>query len=187
VPEGPATLLLVGNAGPAMWRAFQTSGMGSLDAWVRNVVDPVAACFGATTLYPFGGPPFLPFQRWAQRAEPVHPAPIGVLIYPDYGLWHAYRAALACADRLDLPPVAAVPSPCETCAAKPCLATCPADAFTSAGYDVPACTAHIDGLAGADCLREGYRARRACPVGAAWRYEPAQAAFHMRAFRRAQG
>lgn len=185
VPGDPRTVLLVGNAGPAMWRAFQGSGMGSLDAWVRDAVDRAAAICGAEPLYPFDGPPFLPFQRWAQRAAPVHPSPIGVLIHPDYGLWHAWRAALAFADRLDLPAPQERPSPCATCAVKPCLATCPVGAFTRAGYNVPACTAHIDRPSGTDCLLEGCRARRACPVGTEWRYVPAQAEFHMRAFRRA--
>jgi len=187
VPGAPATLLLVGNAGPAMWRAFKSAGMGSLDAWVRGTVDRVAAICDAAPLYPFDGPPFLPFQRWAQRAEPVHPSPIGVLIHPDYGLWHAWRAALAIGDRLELPAPDERPSPCGSCAEKPCLATCPVGAFTPSGYDVPSCAAHIDSPAGGDCLLEGCRARRACPVGTAWRYGTAQAEFHMRAFRRAQG
>lgn len=187
VPDAPATLVMVGNAGPAMWQAFRSSGMGSLDAWVRGAVDRATAACSGRALYPFDGPPWLPFQRWARRAEPVHPSPIGVLIHPEYGLWHAYRAALTFTERLELPDVETRPAPCETCAAKPCLTTCPAGAFTQAGYDVPACTAHIDSAGGTDCLLEGCRARRACPVGAEWRYAPAQAEFHMRAFRRAQG
>jgi hypothetical protein len=34
-------------------------------------------------------------------------------------------------------------------------------------------------------MAHGCLARRACPVGQAYRYTDAQAAFHMRAFRRA--
>ena len=37
------------------------------------------------------------------RAEAVAPSPLGILIHPDYGLWHAYRGALAFAERLALP------------------------------------------------------------------------------------
>ena len=194
VPENPATLVLLGNAGPAMWQAFEAAGTtgrhadstSPLDDWVRDVVTEAANALGASPLFPFGGPPHLPFQRWAQRADAVAPSPLGVLIHPDYGLWHAYRGALAFAERLDLPPRDPRPRPCDTCADKPCLTACPVAAFSDDGYDVPVCVAHISSPAGADCMELGCRARRACPVGQEYVYEPAHAAFHMAAFRRAQ-
>ena len=195
VPGEPATLVLVGNAGPQMWQAFEAvradgsyaDSANPLDDWVRGVLTGVGQEFGTVALFPSSGPPHLPFQRWAQRAEPVYPSPLGVLIHPDYGLWHAYRGALAFAERLDLPPRDARPRPCDTCADKPCLAACPVGAFGSNGYDVPVCVAHISAPAGADCMDLGCRARRACPVGTEFVYAPAHAAFHMTAFRRAQG
>lgn len=188
VPGAPGTLVLVGNAGPAMWSAFDAARAGyanhgnPLDAWVADAVGAVAERVGATPLYPFGGPPFLPFQRWARRAEPVHPSPLGVLIHPEYGLWHAYRGALAFAGMLDLPPADLRPSPCDSCADRPCLSACPVDAFDGETYDVPACVAHIAGADRADCMGRGCAARRACPVGRDYVYAPAQAAFHMDAF-----
>ncbi len=191
VPGDPGTLVLVGNAGPAMWRAFAADGdrygdrANALDDWVRDVLTGIAGEAGATALFPFGGPPFLPFQRWAQRAEPVHPSPLGILIHPDFGLWHAYRGALAFDGRLDLPPSDDRPSPCATCADRPCLSACPVDAFGPGGYDVPACIGHVSAREGSDCMELGCRARRACPVGREYVYEPAQAAFHMAAFRSA--
>jgi ferredoxin len=192
LPEGTAvgTLVLAGNAGPAMWTAFAAAGAvrateNALDEWSREVIGRVAADLGAQPLFPFGGRPWHPFQRWAQRAEPVHPSPIGPLIHPRYGLWHAYRGALAFAARLELPPREERPSPCESCAGKPCLATCPVGAFTTGAYDVPACIEHVASAAGADCATEGCRARRACPVGRDYHYPPEQAAFHMTAFVRA--
>jgi hypothetical protein len=125
----------------------------------------------------------LPFQRWAQRAEPVFPSPIGMLIHPEHGLWHAYRGALAFAGEIaGLPPRGAAHSPCDSCADKPCLTTCPVGAFGPEGYDVPACAAHLRRPAGADCMGLGCRARRACPVGRQATYLPEQAAFHMAAF-----
>ncbi len=195
VAGDPATLALVGNAGPAMWQAFEAAraagryadSVNPLDDWVRDALTAVATQLGAAPLFPFGGPPHLPFQRWAQRAEAVAPSPLGVLIHPDYGLWHAYRGALAFAERLDLPPRDTRPRPCDTCADKPCLAACPVDAFGPDGYNVPACVGHILAPEGADCMALGCRARRACPVGQEFIYEPAHAAFHMTAFRRAQG
>lgn len=190
VPDGIASLVMIGNAGPAMWWAFahdvpQPAGPDPLDAWTRAVLAPLAERLGARVLFPFDGPPYWPFQRWAMKADSVFPSPIGPLIHPLYGLWHAYRAAFLFAERLDLPAHAEGASPCEACAAKPCLTTCPVGALTPGTYDVPACVAHLDVAAGADCLEEGCRARRACPVGRDWIYAPAQARLHMDHFRRA--
>lgn len=183
------TVLLIGNVGPALWRAFAANGADDdgphpLDRWTRRVLTSVARRCLATPLFPFDGPPHLPFQRWARRAEPaVAPSPLGILIHPDYGLWHAYRGALAFAECLPLPPPDRRPSPCQSCAARPCLDACPVGAFTGEAYRVDACRAHIDDPAGADCLSLGCRARRACPIGRDYAYTAEQAAFHMRAFR----
>jgi len=183
-----ATLVLAGDAGGRMWPAFAAARPDDphpLDAWTRATVDRVAAALGARPLYPFEGPPYHPFQRWAQRAEPAAPSPLGVLIHPDHGLWHAYRAALVFAARLeDVPPRADRPAPCATCAGRPCLATCPVSAFTDAGYDVERCVDHITSPAGRACREGGCLARRACPVGRP--YGPAQQAFHMQAFVRSR-
>jgi len=189
-PGNAGTLVMVGNAGPAMWAAFraavpQPSEPDPLDAWTRRVLAAVAGELGAEAVFPFDGPPYLPFQRWAMRADAVFPSPIGPLIHPVYGLWHAYRAALLFAGRLALPEKAAATSPCEGCAGKPCLAACPVSALSPGAYDVPACVGFLDAPAGADCLALGCAARRACPVGREYVYAPAQAAFHMAAFRAA--
>ncbi len=197
IPEGtetPETIILIGNAGAAMWRAFAaatTPGARAgdshpLDGWTRKVLTDAAGRLGATALFPFTGPPYLPFQRWALRAGGVHVSPIGPLIDPEYGLWHAYRGALAFGQRLDLPPTSESPSPCETCADKPCLSTCPVSALAPGDYDVPACVAHVGSEAGADCLGTGCQARRACPVGRNYIQEPEQARFHMEKFLVAQ-
>jgi Fe-S-cluster-containing hydrogenase component 2 len=186
---GVATVLLVGNAGPAMWQAFSRAVPESadpLDAWTRATVDDVATRFGARAAYPFDGPPYWPFQRWAMRCDDVHPSPIGVLIHPRYGPWHAYRAALLVAEPVDLPQAARGPAPCAACTQKPCLGACPVGAFADDGYDVPACAAHIRSESGTACMARGCLARHACPVGAEYRYADAQSAFHMAAFERAR-
>jgi len=179
------TLLLVGYAGAAMWNAFAPHIDGArhpLDSWTWQVVEPIAESFGARALYPFGEP-HRPFQRWAQRADSVHPSPLGILIHPEYGLWHAYRAALLFAERLPLPPRQEAPSPCAACAEKPCLHACPVGAFSASGYDVQACATHLASAA-SDCGEAGCHARNACPVGREWRYPEAQIRFHMAAFAR---
>ena len=180
---------MLGFVGRAQWAAFAASPEASdgrahpLDRWSRRVIDALARELGAAALYPFGGPPWLPFQRWAMKAEPVHRSPLGMLIHPDWGLWHSYRGALAFAERLPLPErIDDRPSPCDACAEKPCLAACPVGAFTVERYDVHACATHLRSVVGLDCVELGCRAREACPAGAEHRYGRDQASFHMRAF-----
>ena len=113
------TIVLAGMAGRDGWGAFAASAEAldgldhPLDRWSRRLIEGLARDLGALALFPFGGPPFWPFQQWARRAEPVHPSPIGLLIHPVYGLWHSYRGALAFHEALDVPEPAAAPSPCE--------------------------------------------------------------------------
>tara|TARA_R110000868_G_scaffold4155_58_gene25756 strand:- start:2068 stop:2769 length:702 start_codon:yes stop_codon:yes gene_type:complete len=180
------TVVLVGNAGTDMWDAFVRGGdrrvRDPLDSWLRPRVEAAAVSAGAHPVFPNDGPPFVPVQDWAARAEPVYRSPIGIMIHPDYGLWHVYRAALLFADRIDVPPGAAEreerPSPCESCANRPCLTVCPADAFLPDRFDAPACAAHVESAAGTNCRERGCLARRACPVGREYRYGREQQEFH---------
>ena len=185
-----ATIVLLGWAGGESWGFFASSAEAAdgapdpLDRWSRRTIDAIANDLDATALYPFTGPPWLPFQRWAMRAEPVTVSPLGILIHPEWGLWHSYRGALAFTERLTLPPMDAKTSPCAACAEKPCLTACPVSAFSGSGYDVPRCRAHVATAEGSRCMSGGCLARNACPVGAGHRYAHAQAAFHMQAFSR---
>jgi len=185
-------VVLAGMAGREGWSAFAASpeagdGLGHpLDRWSRRVIETLARELGGQAFFPFGGPPFWPFQQWARRAEPVHPSPIGILIHPRYGLWHSYRGALGFRQKLAVPARAAVPSPCDSCSGRWCWKACPVGAFSSAGYDVAACVVHLKSAAGADCMGLGCRARRACPVGTEHAYGREQANFLMEAFLRAQ-
>ncbi|HVY98006.1 MAG TPA: ferredoxin [Dongiaceae bacterium] len=184
------TLLLVGNAGPAMYGHFFAAGesdgplANALDSWTRRVIEPIAARSGARALFPFGGPPWHPFQRWAKRAEGLRASPLGILIHPEFGLWHAYRAALLFERELELPAARSLAHPCDDCAGRPCLATCPVGAITAEGYDAARCAAHVAGPAGPDCRTGGCLARRACPVGRDHVYPARAMEFHMAAFLR---
>ena len=189
-PEGTLAVVLVGNAGADFWPAFEAgrrSEPDPMDAWTRRVVGPIADRLGADAVYP-SDRPYRPFQAWAQLAEPVTPSPLGILIHPVYGLWHAYRAALLFPFALEgIPARAQAPSPCVSCAAKPCLSACPVAAFDGTRYDVAACAGHLKSCAPPDCANLGCRARDACPVGPEWRYPQAQVRFHMDAFVRSRG
>lgn len=194
VPGGTATLVLVGNAGPDMWAAFTAAttpamrkgDANPLDDWTHEILTRAAAALGCRALFPFSGPPYYPFQQWALKAGGVFTSPTGPLIHPEFGLWHAYRGALAFHERLALTAPPRQSSPCETCTDKPCLSACPVDAFANGQYDVPVCVAHVGAAAGAECRTRGCLARRACPIGPRYGYGPDQARFHMDKFLKAQ-
>ncbi|MGO9036942.1 MAG: hypothetical protein ACLPX1_19595 [Steroidobacteraceae bacterium] len=185
-----ATMILLGFTGGEQWGCYQSSAEAGdglphpLDRWSRRVIGALAEEFGGLGLYADGAPPQLPFQRLALRSEPVHQSPIGLLIHPEWGLWHAYRGALALPDRIELPTLAPSVHPCSSCALKPCLTSCPVQAFRPGSFDVAACVDFVSSAAGSECRERGCRARRSCPVGTPYRYPEDQAQFHMRAFLR---
>ena len=197
VPDGPSgrparSVLLVGHGGGtiwphfAAWRASQPKDLKDpLDTWSRAVIGAVAAEAGARAVFP-SDRPYLPFQQWAMRAEGLKPSPLGILMHPRFGLWHAYRGALLFDADLALPAPKTTIHPCDACAGKPCLNACPVEAFSSDGFDSIACRDHLDSPEGTTCLHGGCLARAACPVGADHRYGAEQAAIHMAAFHNAE-
>lgn len=185
VPHDARFVILIGNAGPQMFRRFareRDPSRDAMDDWTRDTVSVLAQGLDARAVYPFDMDPPWPFLSWARRGGAGHVSPLGLNIHPSYGLWHAYRAALLFPVEFDIPAQHPGPHPCESCAAKPCLTSCPVGAFDGRSYDVPACAAHIASPAGAGCMRGGCLARHACPVGQDYAYAPEQAQFHMRAF-----
>lgn len=198
-------LTLIGNAGSAMWHAFQTACRNEpdpLDAWTRRTINPIARRLGAMPVYPFERP-HRPFLRWARELGCAFATPMGLAIHPAHGTWHAYRAALlwpkclspavvvssttastTAETKHDLPTHA--DGPCEGCTSRPCLSACPVGAFDGSRYDEVACREHLRSVSGAACRDRGCLARNACPIGARARYEAEHAAFHMQAFHRSE-
>ena len=181
-------LALIGHAGSSFWPHFsawrnaQPDDLANpLDAWSEHVVTPIAQRLGGHALFPWQKP-FLPFQQWAMRATGMRPSPLGILIHPVYGLWHAFRGAIKFEGEMSVEAPEAFAHPCDTCLAKPCLSACPVSAFSTDGYNVAVCRAHLASGAGRECMEGGCLARRACPVGQEFMYDNAQMAFHMRAF-----
>lgn len=183
-----ASVVLLGNVGGSIWPAFSTwqAGPGQgvtnpLDTWSVEMIRPVAQSLAGQAWFP-SEKPWQPFQQWAMRAEGLKASPLGVLIHPQYGLWHGYRGAIGFAELVGTASVPFDRHPCDDCAEKPCLATCPADAIHPALFDVRACRSHIHAPEGqAGCMAGGCIARNACPVGAEHRYPAGQLQFHMAA------
>ena len=182
-----ASIALVGNIGSSFWSKFVQSKeyedgeVDPLDRWSVRIAQEIAPELDATPIFPFQGPPYLPFQQWAQRAEALHQSPLGLMIHPRYGLWHAYRFALlingdfeAFQEKQN--------SPCLDCMDQPCLNTCPVKAFSTKGYDVDSCADYLKQTPSADCFQHGCMARFECPAGREYRYLDEQSQFHLSAF-----
>lgn len=182
------SVLLVGQAGAAPWPHFlrwqekQSRIIANpLDTWSRDVIGAVAETFGARAVSP-SDKPYLPFQQWAMLAEGLKRSPLGILMHPRYGLWHAYRGALLFEQQL---PIEAAEAPihlCDSCVEKPCLKSCPVDAYSAQGFAYQSCLAHVRGANGGPCRTGGCLDRNACPYGTAYRYPVEVQAFHMAAF-----
>ena len=185
--EGYSAVALVGNVGSSYWRVFARSReyadgeADPLDRWSQRIAEAVAHEINAEAVFPFQGPPYLPFQQWAKRAEALEQSPIGLMIHPEFGLWHSYRFALLIKDAIELT-LPARQSPCRSCNNEPCLNTCPVNAFSINGYDVDSCIQYLKQTASSDCFKHGCMARFNCPAGREYRYKDAQSRFHLQAF-----
>jgi hypothetical protein len=184
------SVLLIGQAGAAPWPHFrawlarQPAAIANpLDTWSRNVIGAVAEACGAKAVYPFDKP-YLPFQQWAMRAEGLKPSPLGILMHPEYGLWHAWRGALLFEAEAAFPRQATPVHLCDSCAGKPCLRACPVNAYTAGGFAHQACLTHVRGARGDACRDTGCLDRNACPYGTGYRYPAEVQVFHMAAFGR---
>lgn len=179
--------VLIGHFGGGFWPVFKKwhlqnqNALNPLDTWSKDVLDSVANQFGATAVYP-SDKPYFPFQQWAKQAEGLKLSPLGLLIHPRAGLWHAYRGALLFEQAINYVPPALKPHPCDTCDKKACLTSCPVDAVKPIKFNVAACRNHLEQAQGQPCMTGGCLARNACPVGAQFRYTENQQAFHQKAF-----
>ena len=197
-PPGPSgsparSVLLVGQAGAAPWPRFsrwreqQPADLENpLDTWSRAVIGEVARQFGARAVSP-SDRPYLPFQQWAMRAEGLKPSPLGILMHPEYGLWHAYRGALLFEVEIPIQAPRISSHLCDACVGKPCLKSCPVGAYSESGFDYGGCLAHVRGADGAACRGTGCLDRNACPHGAQYRYPAQVQAFHMASFASPEG
>lgn len=184
-PEGTGTLILLAPREPSFWPHFTASpeyldaAPDPLNRWSIRTVTALAETLDAQALFPFGGPPYLPFISWAMKSGSIHTSPVSLLVHNDQGLMISFRGALALREKIALGPPRL--TPCLICSA-PCETACPVNALTEDGYDVAACRDFLDTPEGADCMENGCKARRACPVSKSFNRSTAQSAFHMRSF-----
>ncbi len=187
--------ILIGNAGPSMWRNFKQSSeyadgkVDPMNRWTRRVIGDIIASTQLKAAFPFDMP-YWPFQRLAERATGMKSSRINILIHPEYGLWQAFRALLI-GDEVskftnDLnrlyDSAEALIHPCDTCPDQPCLSACPVEAFSDTGLNVERCFQHLRSSQEPHCMGTGCHARSACPVGRDYRYDQEQLHFHMNAY-----
>jgi len=151
------SMYLIGNQGASMEIIFEKGLIdigkkNPLDTWTRGVLDDISASLDCPVVYPFEGPPYYPFQRWAVNTGLYFLSPLKLIISPHYGLWQGLRGALLFEE--DFRPPADMhgeTSPCETCRERSCLKTCPVSAFSEERYDVVGCARYLDSEPGKEC------------------------------------
>ena len=194
-PVAPATGMLIGNAGGAMWAAFRESAEYSdrmadpLDRWSERVLGGLARQLDCRVIFP-SSRPYWPFQVFARKATGARSSPLGILMHPQYGLWHGFRGALLFPADHELHEEFSrqaqvrknVAHPCDSCSDRPCLSACPVGAFSNNGLDVSRCFSHLGGGQEPDCMGLGCQARAVCPFAIEHQYESMQTRFHMRAY-----
>ena len=184
------SVVLVGHYGSSLWPHFREwqrnhpDQPNPLDAWSKEALNDIAGKIGAKAVFP-SDEPYLPFQQWAKRAEGLRASPLGLLIHPEYGLWHAFRGALLFEHPIAFLPRTPTSHPCDSCIDKPCLSACPVGAFDGVNFAADDCRDYLATDEGKTCMEGGCLARLACPVGREYAYFPDQQRFHMAAF--AQG
>lgn len=185
-PDDAKSLILLGPGEPGFWGhvttqpEFRDGAPDPLDRWSTRVVTALADTLGGQAIFPFGGPPYAPFQRWAIKSGRAWSSPVGLLVHDVAGLWVSYRGAIALPYAIETPHASA--KPCDSCAHKPCLTACPVGALSDTGYDLPKCHGYLDSADGTSCLSQGCQVRSTCPAGANYGRVAAQSAFHMRHF-----
>ncbi|MEN9904156.1 MAG: hypothetical protein RLZZ555_721 [Pseudomonadota bacterium] len=182
-------LILLGHLGRDFWAALRRRGLHGSDPVDQFVGECVAGWMadelpGRAWLQVFPGSAPVALQRLGQLAGWHHASPFGVGVDPDWGSWFAYRAVLLADTELPVTPRRATASPCEGCVDKPCIGACPAGALS--GDRVGLGQGVMPGLrtclshrlqAGSGCA-DRCLARKSCPVGARYRYDDGQIAYH---------
>lgn len=174
-------LILIAHAGTTFWQALNQNRPQTpdpVDTFTRNTVDTVFKQALQSRRYDILYPGKLPLdlQALGALAGWHHPSPFWVGVNSCYGSWFAYRALiLADSDFVPTSPWKE-PSPCASCATKPCISACPAQAMQAGHLNLERCLNHRrqpESSCRYQCV-----ARNACPIGREHRYDTAQMQHH---------
>lgn len=175
-------VILVGHGGRDLWTSLdpeQRQADDPIDTHTRQLVSSLLnaspQCRSFEFVYPPSDKP-VPLIGLGALAGWHRASKFRVGINQLYGTWYAYRALVVADSDFEVTRPMSGASPCDGCAAKPCMAACPVSAVGEARFDFEACYRYrlTDGSACSHtCL-----ARVACPVGADHRYAPDQIEYH---------
>ena len=186
--KNPLQVILVGSLGSGFWAVFKTSAEAAdglpdaMDRFTRRVLGGIADDLGVEVLFPFDGPSYFPFQRWAKACGGFSQSPLGVLAHEIYGPWLGLRGAFLVPEAAKITPDNNAEGPCPACSDKPCVSVCPVGAISlDRGYEYIVCRAYLTENPSAECW-QGCLARRACPFGQEHAHSSDQARFHMTSF-----
>ena len=169
-------LILIANAGPALWQTLSaalTPGEHPIDDYSVQQVEAWFAerCGDARCERLYPGEAVLDLQALGRLAGWHHPSPLKIGIHPEWGTWFGYRVVLLADTALPASSPLADESPCAACAGRPCISACPAEALAGGEFSLARCIAYRrepNSRCASTCL-----ARLQCPVGVAYRYDPA--------------
>jgi len=186
VRPGCRSVLLVGNAGRALWTRLARAPECSdpehpVDRYTLRMLEQATHRFEPPASFAVyweqreGA--FLPLITLARAAGLGAPSRLGLLIHPHYGPWISLRAVLYLDEAPATEPAPRpLESPCSDCPA-PCIAACHGSAVSTDGLDPKRCLATK--LSEPACAR-GCDARVACVVGREHAFVPDQLAHHTR-------
>jgi hypothetical protein len=177
-------VLVVGNAGRALWPLFRASPEARLrrdplDRYTERVLREVAGMLpqpASVALYrERRDQQYLPLVRLAERAGFGSPGRVGVLLHPVYGPWISIRGVLFAGFRVPFRKPEPF-DPCTGCPA-PCAVVCHGQVIGPRGVDVEGCfrTKLLERACRAAC-----DARSACVLGPEHAFAPEQIAHHSR-------
>ena len=183
-------LILIAHGGTAFWQALKASNLdlaGSDDAhpvddFTVSIIEQFLHAEFAGVAYQIVYPcneasnNAINLQELGDLAGWHHPSPFMVGINASFGSWFAYRAVVLA--NTDLPATLPVhtASPCDQCADKPCINSCPAHALDDGQFNLLKCIGYRqqpDSACKATCA-----ARSSCPVGREHRYSDEQMRYH---------
>ncbi len=198
IVPGARSIVVIGNGGGAFWNAFKSHADENpgwmtrdnpLDDFTRTVVERdiapvlVRSEIAHTVIYPFMvSGPTLNFMEAGKAAGLSGPSILGVVVHPVFGPWIAFRAAILLDELIDAPGEAYQFDPCPSCIPRSCITSCPVEAVTASGWDIPKCLTHRVEVE-TDCAPRCH-ARAGCVLGPEHRYPDEELAYHqMRALR----
>ena len=179
-PQADKQLLLIGHLGPLMWQQLTLRGLAGDNPVDAFACEQLAAWFererpGLAYRFVYPGSSPIGLQRLGELAGWHHPSPFMVGINDLWGSWFAYRAVVLADTQLVPPPKLNSALPCNACASRVCVRSCPVNALSD-GYDLAACLAYRkqpDSACQDRCV-----ARNSCPIGAGHRYSEDQTSYH---------